>query len=101
MQKVYQLFKGDKIVWILYAVLCIVSLIEVYSASSTLTYRSHNTTGPIMRHAMFLLLGTVVVIIIHNFHYRHASLLGFITLFIAVMTEKCPQPSMHDRWRKP
>jgi cell division protein FtsW len=85
MEKVYQLFKGDKIVWILYLLLCIVSLIEVYSASSTLTYRSHNTTGPILRHAMFLLLGTVVVVIIHNFHFRHASALGFMTLFIAVV----------------
>jgi len=85
MEKVYQLFKGDKIVWILYAVLCIISLIEVYSASSTLTYRSHNTTGPIMRHAMFLLLGTIVVLVIHNINYKHASVLGFITLFVAVI----------------
>jgi cell division protein FtsW len=85
MEKVAQFFKGDKVVWIIYAILCIISLIEVYSASSTLTYRSHNTTGPILRHASFLLMGTVVVVFLHNFHYRHASILGFVTLFIAVI----------------
>jgi cell division protein FtsW len=85
MEKVTRLFKGDKVVWIIFIILCFVSLIEVYSASSTLTYRSHNTTGPILRHAMFLLLGTVVVVFLHNFHYKHASIVGFITLFIAIV----------------
>ena len=79
------MFKGDRVVWIIYAVLCIVSLIEVYSASSTLTYRTHNTVGPILRHASFLFLGTMVVVFIHNFHYKYAAILGFVTMFIAII----------------
>ena len=84
MQKVYGLFKGDRVVWIIFAILCIVSLIEVYSASSTLTYKSHNSLGPIMKHALFLLLGTLLVLFLHNFSYMHATWVGFLTLFIAV-----------------
>jgi cell division protein FtsW len=85
MSKVYGLFKGDKVVWYLFAALCIISLIEVYSASSTLTYKTHTTTGPILKHAMFLGLGTAVVVFLHQFHYKHATILGIGTLFIAVV----------------
>ena len=31
------LFKGDKVIWIIFLLLCLVSIIEVFSASSTLT----------------------------------------------------------------
>lgn len=85
MNKVYSLFKGDRVVWIIFAMLCMVSLIEVYSASSTLTYKSHDTTGPILKHALFLTLGTILVVFLHNFHYKHAALLGFGTFFVAVI----------------
>jgi cell division protein FtsW len=85
MSRVYSLFKGDRVVWIIFAILCIVSLIEVYSASSTLTYKSHTTMGPILKHALFLILGTVLVVFLHNFSYRYATMLGFATLFIAVV----------------
>ena len=29
------LFKGDKVIWIIFLLLCLVSIIEVFSASST------------------------------------------------------------------
>ena len=33
-------FKGDKAIWIIYLFLCLISIVEVFSASSTLTYKS-------------------------------------------------------------
>ena len=38
-------FKGDKVVWIIFLTLCLVSIIEVFSASSTLTYKSGDHWG--------------------------------------------------------
>mgnify|MGYP007101920013 FL=1 len=36
------LFKGDKGVWMIYFFLCMISLVEVYSASSRMTFNSEN-----------------------------------------------------------
>jgi cell division protein FtsW len=80
-----KLFKGDRIIWIIYAVLCIISLIEVFSATSTLAYHAQNPFGPIARHASFLIMGTVGVIFLHNFHYKYTKVLGVIVFFIALI----------------
>jgi len=84
MDLLQRIFKGDRVVWIIYAILCFISLIEVFSASSTLTYSTQNPFGPIARHASFLILGTVCVIFLHNFHYKYTKVLGVIVLFLAV-----------------
>lgn len=84
MDLLQKIFKGDRIVWIVYAVLCFISLIEVFSASSTLAYSTQNPFGPIARHASFLIMGTVGVIFLHNFHYKYTKVLGFVMLFLAV-----------------
>ena len=39
-------FKGDKAIWIIYLFLCLISIVEVFSASSTLTYKSGDHWGP-------------------------------------------------------
>lgn len=64
------LFKGDKVVWIIYLLLCLISIIEVFSASSTLTYKSGDHWGPITTHMLLLMTGTVVVIVAHNIPTR-------------------------------
>lgn len=64
------LFKGDKVVWIIYLLLCLISIIEVFSASSTLTYKSGDHWGPITTHMLLLMTATVVVIIAHNIPTR-------------------------------
>jgi len=84
MELLQKIFKGDRIVWIVYAILCVISLIEVFSASSTLAYSTQNPFGPIARHASFLIMGTVGVIFLHNFHYKHTKLMGVVVLFLAV-----------------
>lgn len=42
--------------------LCMISIIEVYSASSTLSYKSGNFMGPVIKH-MAILVGGVFVMI--------------------------------------
>ena len=32
------IFKGDKVIWMIFLLLCVISIVEVYSASSQLTY---------------------------------------------------------------
>ena len=40
--KIGNLIVGDKGIWTVFFFLCLISVVEVFSASSTLTYKSHN-----------------------------------------------------------
>ncbi len=53
------MFKGDKVILIVFFFLCLTSIIEVYSASSQLTYKAGNYLGPITKHTFLLLIGVV------------------------------------------
>ena len=64
------LIKGDKAIWIVFMLLCLTSIIEVFSASSTLTYKSGNHWGPISSHLMMLAIGTIIVIGVHRIPCR-------------------------------
>ena len=66
-----KLFKGDRVIWIIYMFLCLISVVEVFSATSMLAYKNVNHWNPIMRHTTFLLAGTVVALIIHNLPVKY------------------------------
>ena len=63
-------FKGDKAICIIYLILCLISIVEVFSASSTLTYKSGDHWGPITNHLTLLMVGTIAVWIVHNIPCR-------------------------------
>ena len=68
-------FKGDKVIWCIFIALCIVSLLEVFSATSTIAYRQHNHWSPILRHTAFLLIGFFIVMFLQRIPSRFFSIL--------------------------
>lgn len=60
------LFKGDKVIWIVFITLCAISWIEVFSATSRQTYGSEDYWGPILKHTRFLIGGIFFAWFIHN-----------------------------------
>jgi cell division protein FtsW len=68
-------FKGDKVIWFIFIALCIVSLLVVFSATSTIAYRQHNHWSPIFRHAIFLLVGFGLVLFLQRVPSRFFSIL--------------------------
>ncbi|WP_106831638.1 FtsW/RodA/SpoVE family cell cycle protein [Parabacteroides pacaensis] len=68
-----KLFRGDRVIWIIFMFLCLISVVEVFSATSTLIYKNSNHWTPIVRHASFLLAGFVCVLVIHNIPYKYLS----------------------------
>lgn len=64
------IFKGDKVIWIIFLVLCLISITEVFSAASTLTYKSGDHWGPITQHSIILMVGAVIVVLMHNIPYK-------------------------------
>ncbi len=79
-----KLFKGDRVIWIIFMFLCLVSAVEVFSATSTLAYKNVNHWGPIARHASFLLAGFVSVLVLHNVPCRLFAA-GIIILPISII----------------
>ena len=61
-----RLFKGDRVIWIIFMFLCLISVTEVFSATSTIAYRNANYWMPIIRHASFLLMGFAGVLILYR-----------------------------------
>ena len=86
MIKVYNLFKGDKVIWMIFFFLCMISIVEVYSASSELTYKSGSFTGPILKHVGMLIGGLAIIIITLNIPCRFFKILTPILLPFSLIT---------------
>lgn len=69
-----KVFQGDTSVWIIFLLLCCFSLVEVFSATSTLAYKTSNIWIPIVRHASFLLAGFLMILGMVRIHYKYFSL---------------------------
>lgn len=66
-----RVFRGDKVVWVIFMLLCLISIVEVFSAASMLTHKSGgNYWWPIREHSTNLLLGLCVVYLAHLIPYR-------------------------------
>ena len=69
--------QGDRVVWFVFVLLFIVSMVEMYSASSMLVYRSASVADPILRHAMFYALGFVALLCVQIVDFKWIKLGGY------------------------
>ncbi len=79
--------KGDKTIWAIIAVLAIFSFLPVYSASTNLVYVAGkgSTLGYLLKHAILLLLGFVIVYTTHKVPYRYFSGLSVLMLPVVIL----------------
>ena len=85
-KKIGNLFKGDKVIWMVFFFLCMISIVEVFSASSGLTYKSQNYVGPIAYHTFTIFLGVLAAIATLNVPCRYFKLLTpFLLLLSGLM----------------
>ena len=80
MDLIKDIFKGDKVIWIIFLFLCLISIIEVFSAASTLTYKSGDHWGPITQHSVILMVGACIVVLVHNIPCKYFRVLPFFLL---------------------
>ena len=85
-KKIGNIFKGDKVIWMVFFFLCMISIVEVFSASSNLTYKSHNYIGPIIYHTGTIIFGVLVAVITLNIPCRFFKLMTPFLLFISALT---------------
>lgn len=87
--------KGDKGIWGVFLFLAIISFLPMYSASSNLAnvIGVGSTSGYLLKHALILLLGFVVLYFMHRIPYRYFSgssalLLPFVFLLLLYTLSK-------------
>lgn len=84
--KIGNIFKGDKVIWMVFFLLCMISLIEVFSASSGLTYKSNDYISPIAKHGGTMLVGFFATLIVTNIPCRFFKLLTPFALLFSLIT---------------
>ena len=80
------IFKGDKVIWMIFFFLCIISIMEVFSSSSSLTYDKSSYWGPVIKHAGILLIGIFVMIIVQNIDCKYFKVATPFLLIISAVT---------------
>jgi len=65
------IFKGDKVIWMIFFFLCVISVIEVFSASSELTYKSGSYLSPVLKHIGVLVLGIFCMVVTLNIKCKY------------------------------
>ena len=83
-KKIGNIFKGDKVIWMVFFFLC--SIVEVFSASSNLTYKSQNYIGPIAFHTVTIVIGALVAVVTLNIPCRYFKLMTPFLLIISGIT---------------
>lgn len=76
-KKLGNLFKGDKVVWMIFFILCLVSIVEVFSASSFLTFHGGSYWGPLVKHTMTILGGLGLMLLILNVPCKYFKIATF------------------------
>ncbi|MBO5156501.1 MAG: FtsW/RodA/SpoVE family cell cycle protein [Prevotella sp.] len=88
-QKIGNIFKGDKVIWMVFFFLCMISIIEVFSASSGLTYKSNDYITPIAKHGTMMAIGAVVAVVVTNIPCRFFKLFTPALLLFSIATLVC------------
>ena len=79
--------KGDKVLWIVIILISAFSVFPVYSASSNLEYivNTGTTTGHVVKHMFFVVLGLVLMRSIGFVRYEHIGKLSTLLLILSMV----------------
>lgn len=77
--------KGDGIIWMVFFLLCIISVLEVYSASSSLTYKAGNYWKPVLYHTILLLFGVGFMIVTMNIKCKYFKIVTPFALALSLI----------------
>lgn len=85
-EKTRSLFQGDKVIWVVVAILTFISLLTVYSASESMANRDYNGNNAfvLLRHALMLLFGLVCMFVASHINYKRYSRLLLMLFWISI-----------------
>ena len=77
--------QGDLVVWMILFSLCMISIVEVYSASSNMTYKTGAYWSPVIQHATLVITGLFIAWFCHIINVGYYKLLLPITYFLSII----------------
>ena len=80
------IFKGDKVIWMVFFFLCIISVTEVFSASSELTYKGTSYWSPMFKHIGLLIVGIFCMVVTLNIKCKYFKIVTPFLIFISIVT---------------
>jgi len=98
-----QFLNGDRTIWAMVFILCGISLIEVFSASSRLTFGKSSFLTPIISHTVHLGIGLVGMYLVHLLHYKWYKLFPVLlvplsVILLAYLSVQSHSSSGAERW---
>ena len=98
-----QLLNGDRTIWAMVFILCAISLIEVFSASSRLTFGKSSFLTPIISHTIHLGMGLVGMWLVHLLHYKWYRafpiiLIPLSIILLGMLSIRSMNSSGAERW---
>ena len=85
-KKIGNILKGDKVIWMVFFFLCMISIVEVFSASSGLTYKSQDFISPILKHTGTIVMGLFIAVVTLNIPCKYFKLMTPFLLLISFAT---------------
>ncbi len=79
------ILQGDIVVWMILFVLCMISVVEVYSASSNMSYKSGAYWEPMVTHTTYIFIGIFIAWLVHKMPCTLFKLLSVVGLFISLI----------------
>ncbi len=78
--------KGDKVIWMIVILLCVVSLLAVYSSTGTLAYKKQggNTEYYLIKHFLILMFGFGLMYLTHLVKYTYYSRISQVGLMLTI-----------------
>lgn len=87
MQKLLQKLEGDRGIWMAVILLLLVSLLAIYSSTSTLAQRFQdgNTEHYLLKHTILLFVGLAIIFFVHRLDYRFFAKISPFLLGLSVL----------------
>ena len=86
--KIAKLFRGDKVIWVVFLLLSIISLVEVYSSIGLYAYSFFSTKSPtslFLRHLTIVIATYAAIILISRVNYRAFSRFALMGYWLALV----------------
>ena len=85
--KLSKLFRGDKIIWVVFLLLSTISLVAVYSSIGLYAYSMHGAgpTGLFLKHFVIVAATYVVIILLSRVNYRLFSRFAMLGYWVSLV----------------
>jgi len=78
--------KGDRVIWVIFAILTLFSILTVYSATGTIAYRERggNTEFYLLKHGVIIFMGVFLAYLSYMLHYMRYRKAAAILMLTAI-----------------